>query len=272
MQLLVGIEVQVFAAGALLREPGVEAGGDEAVGALLLIGGADRERVGVLVLDVLVVAPDPAPVDRMRCRNLRQLLPQLGVLERARFAAPAARLPALDPLRHALDEILRVRNEADVGVPPLAADPFQRRDRSGERHLVVCRLGRTLVEIPARHAVPRRRLDQRGVAPTARLGGVVAETTLVGMHEYEQVGHGSITTGMSVCSRMSSACETVTAFRWPTCAPANSASHCVRWITRATASPGVPDSRWVTNATPWSESTASASPTTRLPLAGSIVA
>src|SRR6267378_756811 len=219
MQLLVGIEVQILAAGALLREPGVEAGGDEAVGPLLLIGGADRERVGVLVLDVLVVAPNPAPIHRMRRRHLRQLLPQLDVLEHARFAAPAACLPALDPFRHSLDEILRVGNVADVGVPPLAADPLERRDGPGERHLVVRRLRRTFVEIPARHAVTCRRLDQRGVATPARLRGIVTETALVGMHEHELIRHGSMTTGMSVCSRISSACETVTALCSPTCAP-----------------------------------------------------
>jgi len=65
MQLLVGIEVHVFAARPLLREPGIEAGWNQAVGALLLISGADRERVRILVLDVLIVAPDPAPLDRV---------------------------------------------------------------------------------------------------------------------------------------------------------------------------------------------------------------
>src|SRR3989442_13180246 len=83
MQLLVGIEVQVFAARPLLREPGIEAGWNQAVGALLLIGGADRERVRILVLDVLVVSPDPAPVHRMRGVHLVELLPELGVLERS---------------------------------------------------------------------------------------------------------------------------------------------------------------------------------------------
>src|SRR2546425_9084633 len=98
MQLLVGIELHVFAARVLLREPGVEAGRNQAVGALLLLGGADREGVRVLVLDVLVVAADPAPFYRMRCGDLLQLLPQLRVLERTRPATPAPGLPVLRPL------------------------------------------------------------------------------------------------------------------------------------------------------------------------------
>src|SRR6267154_4042527 len=98
MQLLVGIEVEVFAACPLLREPGVEAGGNQAVGALLLVGGADRQRVRILVLDVLVVSADPAPLHGMRGIDLIEFLPQVGVLEHACLAAPAARLPVLAPL------------------------------------------------------------------------------------------------------------------------------------------------------------------------------
>src|SRR6267378_3750552 len=159
MQLLIGVEVQVLATGALLR-----------------VGGADRQEVGVFVLHVLVVAPDPAPIDDgMRGRHLRELLPQVRVLERPRLAAPAARFPILAPLVHAFHEIFGIGNE-----------PLLRPD--------------------------------------------------------------------------------------PTCAPANSASHFVCSMTRATAAPGVPCSMCVTNVTPSSDSTASAPPTTIVPIAGSIVA
>src|SRR3989442_1393370 len=63
-----------------------------------------------------------------------------------------------------------------------------------------------------------------------------------------------MTTGISVCSRISSACETVTSLRRPepTWAPANRASHLVRSITRATAvpggAPGPPHQQWVDDA------------------------
>src|SRR2546430_12922807 len=53
MQFPVWIVVRVMPAGALLLEPRVEAGGDESVGALLALGRADREMVGVLVLGVV---------------------------------------------------------------------------------------------------------------------------------------------------------------------------------------------------------------------------
>jgi len=68
--------------------------------------------------------------------------------------------------------------------------------------------------------------------------------------------------------------RTVTSLRRPepTCAPANRASHCVRSMTRATAAPGVPGSRCVTNLTPCSDSMASASPMTIVPMVGSTVA
>src|SRR5207244_10840501 len=98
MQLLVGIEVQVFAARPLLREPRIEAGWNQAVGALLLIGGADRERVRILVLDVLVVSADPAPIHRMRAIDLIEFLLQISVHESVCLVSPAERLPVLAPL------------------------------------------------------------------------------------------------------------------------------------------------------------------------------
>src|SRR5689334_10282182 len=77
MQLLVGIEVRVLVARTLLRKPGVETGRNQPVGPLLLLGGANRKGVRVLVLDVLVVAAHPAPINSMRRGDLRQLLPQI---------------------------------------------------------------------------------------------------------------------------------------------------------------------------------------------------
>src|SRR6266545_4298349 len=215
MQLLIGIVARVLAAGVLLLEPGVEPRRHEAVGALLMLGGARRQEVGVLVLRVVGVAPDPAPFHGVRRGDLIELLPQLEVLDRAALAAPAASLPVLEPLLHALHQVLGVRHVAYARVLPLAPDPLERRDGAGERHLVVRRLRRALVEIPTRHAVPRRRLDERGVAARARLRGIVAEAALIGMHQHgdripRPPRHGCTITGMSVCRRISSACETVT--------------------------------------------------------------
>src|SRR5437867_276411 len=76
-ELPVRIVIGVRPAGALLRQPHVEARGDEAVRALLALGGADREVVGVLVLGVSGMALDPLPGDRVRRRGLDQLLPEL---------------------------------------------------------------------------------------------------------------------------------------------------------------------------------------------------
>src|SRR6266566_5387753 len=190
MQLLVRIEGDVLAARALLREPRVEARGNQAVGALLLIRGAHCHDVRVFVLDVLVVAAHPAPIDRVRRRHLLELLPQLCILERTRLPPPTPPLPVLGPLVHSLHEILGVGDILHDGVPPLAANPFERRDGAGERHFVVGRLRRAFIEIPSRHAVARWRFDQRRVAPATRLAAVVAETAFVGVYEHERSGHG----------------------------------------------------------------------------------
>src|ERR1700694_2196761 len=277
MQLLVRIVGRVLAASSLLGEPGVESGRNQAVGALLELGGAHRDDVRVLVLRVLVMPAYPAPVYGMGRLDLHELLPQLGVFQRAGLAAPAPRLPVADPLGHPLHEVLGVGQIANVGVLPLEPDPLQRRDRTGESHLVVGRVRGALVEVPARDAIPGGRFNQRGVPSGTRLGGIVAETALVGVDEHEGErggrGHGWMTTGMSVRRRISSACETL---RWvpsrAMCAPANRASHLVRSTTRATASAGVPRSMCVTKATPCSESVASASPPAIVALAGAIVA
>src|SRR2546429_988912 len=59
MQLLVGIVVPIPPARPLEAEPGVEAGRHETIGALLALGGAHREHVGVFVLGVTGVAAHP---------------------------------------------------------------------------------------------------------------------------------------------------------------------------------------------------------------------
>src|SRR5688572_33505512 len=122
MQLPVGVVVRVPAAGPLLCEPGVEPRRHQPVRALLALGGADGEVVRVLVLGVAGVALDPGPRDGMRGGGLGELLPELDVLDGAALSLPAARLPSPYPFAHTLHEVLRVRDEYDVGVLPLAAN------------------------------------------------------------------------------------------------------------------------------------------------------
>src|SRR5213076_1894284 len=141
MQLLIGIVVRIASAGALLGEPGVEPRRDQAVGALLALRGLGGEGVGVFVLRVPRVALDPSPLDVVRRRGLDQFLPQVLILEHAALAFPATGFPPRHPLAHSFDEVLRVGDVHDAGVLPLAADPFQGGDRSGQGHLVVGRLG-----------------------------------------------------------------------------------------------------------------------------------
>src|SRR5437660_1842675 len=183
MQLLVGIVVQIVPTRPLLREPGVEARRHQAVGALLALRGTHRERVGVFVLGVAGVAAHPAPLDAVAGRGLHQLLPQGEILDRAALAAPAAGDPSGDPLRHSLDQVFRVRHVDDLGALPLPVQPLERRDRARERHLLVGGVGGALVQVPARHAVARRSLDQcRVPAGVGRLRSV-AEAALVRVHQ-----------------------------------------------------------------------------------------
>src|SRR5713101_477661 len=113
MQLPVGIVLLVLAAGPLLPEPGVEARWHEAIGSLLPLGGAGREKIGVLVLCHLVVAAHPFPHHGQPLVRLVEFLPQQQVLDLPAFALPPACLPARQPFRDAFDEILGIRDVAD---------------------------------------------------------------------------------------------------------------------------------------------------------------
>src|SRR6267143_1864107 len=168
MQLLIRIVVDVAPAGAFLGEPGVEPRRYQPVRAVLTLRRAGGETVGVFVFCVPRMSLDPLPLDLVRRRGLDQFLPELLILEHSALALPPACFPPRHPLAHSLDEILRVGNVHDVGVLPLAADPFQSSDRPGHGHLVVGRLGGGFVEVPARHTVSGGRLDQRGIPTGAR--------------------------------------------------------------------------------------------------------
>src|SRR5512134_2984297 len=276
MDVLVGI-VAAVAPGALLRrEPGVETRGPEAVGTLLALRRGDREGVGVFVLGVAGVPPHPAPGHGVDARRLIQLLPQLEVLDRAGLAGPPARLPAREPLGHAPHQVLGVRDVGDLSVAPLAPDPLEHGDGAGEGHPVVGGLRGAFVEIPSRHAVTGRRLDQGGVAARAGPGAVVAKAALVGVHQHDGAGlaHGWTTTGMGTCVRSSSAFDTTTAAGPSgrsrcTWAPANRTSARSSRTSSATTSAGRPGRTCVWYDTRCSDRTASAGPTTSPAAAGS---
>src|SRR3989442_14034652 len=151
MQLPVRIVIRVMPAGGLLLEPRVEAGRDESVRALLALGGADREMVGVLVLGVVAVPAYPAPLDGVAGRRLNQLLPQREVLDRAALALPAARHPSGDPLLHSLDQVFGIGHVGDAGIPPLAVQPFKGPGLTGQRHALVGPVGGAFVKEPACH-------------------------------------------------------------------------------------------------------------------------
>src|SRR3989440_714508 len=157
MQVEIGIVVGVLPPPPPRGQPGIEAGRYEPVGALLALGGAEGEVVGVLVLGVVVVAADPAPLDRVPGGRLHQLLPQRQILDRAALAAPAARHPAGNPVVHPLDQVLGIGHVGDAGVAPLAVQPLERGDGARERHAIVGRVGGAFLEGPARGAVTGRR-------------------------------------------------------------------------------------------------------------------
>src|SRR5229473_1311425 len=64
----------------------------------------------------------------------------------------------------------------------------QSRDRPGECHPLIRRVGRALVDVPARHAVPGRGLDEGGVAPRVGRLRAVAEAALIGVHQHARRG------------------------------------------------------------------------------------
>ena len=95
------------------------------------------EFVGALVHCVAGVAVDPAPVDRVARRAGVEPAPQVFVLDRLLVGgAPAVALPAVNPLRHAAAQILRVGVQLDRA---RAGQRLQRHDRRHDLHAVVGR-------------------------------------------------------------------------------------------------------------------------------------
>src|ERR1051325_3359399 len=128
----------VFASDqALCREPGVKSRRHEAVRSVELACRARRQRIGVLVLRLAVVASNPLPFHLVRPHELDRLSPQIQVLDLAALPSPSPFDPAEDPLAHALHEVLRVAREADSESLALSGDEAECVDHAPERHAVV---------------------------------------------------------------------------------------------------------------------------------------
>jgi len=201
-RLLIGSKSRYLPRARVLREPGVEARRGETVGALLLVGGADRQEVGVFVLHVLVVAPDPAPIDDgMRGRHLREFchgrVPERPVLRRQPRASQSLRTRSCLFTRYSESEMNRTC--------ALRTDGGSTRAPDGRRSpiLLFVRCGAHSKKSQRATPVPRRSFDQRRIAARLGLGRVVAEAALIGVHQDERARHGWIATGMSVCCRIS---------------------------------------------------------------------
>src|SRR5690606_24964285 len=125
-----------------------------------------REAIGFFIAGVAAVALHPLPVDRVACGLHIERLPQVGIqyrLLRGRF--PATLLPGREPLRDAVQHVLRVAVERST------ARAFQRRERTddgGQLHPVVRREGLSAVQRLARAA------GFEDGAPAARTGVAAA--------------------------------------------------------------------------------------------------
>src|SRR3569832_1649161 len=105
-----------------------------------------RELVRTLVARVAVVPAHTVPLDGVAAAvdELVQLLPQLHVLHRLlRRRAPALGLPALEPLGHALEDVLAVDVKRDSTRP---LERTQRLDHGHELHAIVGGLALAAVE------------------------------------------------------------------------------------------------------------------------------
>ena len=112
---------------------------DGSVSAAELHRFAARERVAAFVARVAAVALDPVVADGVRARERVELLPEVAVeYGGAVGLLPAAPLPARDPFRQAVLEVLAVRVERDARA---GGREGERLDGGGELHAVVGRLG-----------------------------------------------------------------------------------------------------------------------------------
>jgi hypothetical protein len=81
----------------------------------------DGERVDTVVERIVGVAADPVEGDLVAAARRVEGAPEVLVLDRLAVGGlPAARLPALDPLRDAEPDVLRVGVEVDGATAPRA--------------------------------------------------------------------------------------------------------------------------------------------------------
>src|SRR5688572_30197257 len=72
------------------------------------------ERVDAVIFEMAAVAFYPMPLDPVAGDRVEQLLPQIGVLDRLLVRGPpAVALPAVDPARDPLADIIAICGELD---------------------------------------------------------------------------------------------------------------------------------------------------------------
>src|SRR4029077_3340154 len=103
---LVGIIIGELPALSPGLEPRGETRLDRSGRRLLPLGCRHGEIVGVLVLRVPAMTPDPGPLNVVQSGRPDQCLPQLEVLDLAALPLPAARHPRWRPLAGALAQVI----------------------------------------------------------------------------------------------------------------------------------------------------------------------
>jgi hypothetical protein len=138
----------------------------------------------------------------MLLRKFDCLLPELDVLKFTRLATPSAADPAMHPLVHPCDEVLRVAGEQDAASLPFARDDPESLDCASQGHLVVGRrwLGDPVIEAHESAGLGRLVLDDAGGAAGIAPLAAVAEARFVGVDRDEGQGIGHRTTSMASTS------------------------------------------------------------------------
>src|SRR5699024_5779228 len=144
-----------------------------------LIDAAIGQRIRGFVAGVAAVALDPVPVDVVARAGRIQTLPQVGVLDRlsgGRF--PAIALPAGQPLRHALAQVIGIGMQFHVAG---TLERIEGLDGGGQLHPIVG--GQRLAAMQLTHVVA----TTKQCAPTARPG--IAATGTIGINNHVRILH-----------------------------------------------------------------------------------
>src|SRR6185436_19361301 len=120
----------------------------------------DREIVGVFILGVALVAPDPGPLDLVQTDGLGQVLPQLEILDRAGFPDPAAGGPAGSPFPHAFDQIFGIGDHEHTEAIALTGQNSECGNSPTEGHPVIGGIRHVGEKVPALYLPAGSSLDE----------------------------------------------------------------------------------------------------------------